>query len=177
MILILLIIQLSRTVDLHLSKPLFSLDPDNQQLHCFLELRTLLRCSFFWSLDQHCKTFRQLNGASRSITEQRSRKQRISFPTKNTFPGVHAGKRPFLSIKKGKKRLIILHAEGSKICFLRIFHSSAERRCKVHFINYYIDTDEIPGFFLLLKNHIFISRSEDIIFIFHVWGYWCRHGY
>ena len=31
---------------------------------------------------------------------------------------------------------------------------------------YYIDTDEIPGFFLLLKNHIFITRSiltcEDI---------------
>ena len=47
MSLILFIIQLSRTVDLHLSKALFSLDPDNQQLHCFLELRTLLRCSFF----------------------------------------------------------------------------------------------------------------------------------
>ena len=30
---------------------------------------------------------------------------------------------------------------------------------------YYIDTDEIPGFFLLLKNHIFIARSEDTIFI------------
>ena len=37
---------------------------------------------------------------------------------------------------------------------------------------YYIDTDEIPGFFLLLKNHIFIARSEDTIFVFHVWGYW-----
>ena len=33
---------------------------------------------------------------------------------------------------------------------------------------YYIDTDEIPGFFLLLKNHIFIARSEDTIFTFHV---------
>ena len=33
---------------------------------------------------------------------------------------------------------------------------------------YYIDTDEIPGFFLLLKNHIFIARSEDTIFIFHM---------
>ena len=31
---------------------------------------------------------------------------------------------------------------------------------------YYIDTDEIPGFFLLLKNHIFIARSEDTIFFF-----------
>ena len=31
-----------------------------------------------------------------------------------------------------------------------------------------IDTDEIPGFFLLLKNNIFIARSEDTIFIFHV---------
>ena len=33
---------------------------------------------------------------------------------------------------------------------------------------YYIDTDEIPGIFLLLKNHIFIARGEDTIFIFHV---------
>ena len=30
-----------------------------------------------------------------------------------------------------------------------------------------VDTDEIPGFFLWLKNHIFIARSEDTIFIFH----------
>ena len=29
---------------------------------------------------------------------------------------------------------------------------------------YYIDTDEIPGFFLLLKNHIFIMRSEKYHF-------------
>ena len=29
---------------------------------------------------------------------------------------------------------------------------------------YYTDTDEIPGFFLLLKNHIFIARSEDTFF-------------
>ena len=42
---------------------------------------------------------------------------------------------------------------------------------------YYIDADEVPEFFLLIKNHIFIARSEDTIFIFHVWGYWCRHGY
>ena len=33
---------------------------------------------------------------------------------------------------------------------------------------YYIDTDEIPGSFLLLKNHIFIARSEDTIFNFPV---------
>ena len=30
----------------------------------------------------------------------------------------------------------------------------------------YIDTDEIPGFFLLLKNHIFIAHSKDAIFSF-----------
>ena len=31
---------------------------------------------------------------------------------------------------------------------------------------HYKDADEIPGFFLLLKkNHIFIERSEDTIFI------------
>ena len=33
---------------------------------------------------------------------------------------------------------------------------------------YYIDIDEIPGFLLLLKNHIFTARSEHIIFIFHI---------
>ena len=42
---------------------------------------------------------------------------------------------------------------------------------------YYVDTDEITGFFLLLKTHTFIERSKDTIFIFQVWGYWCRHGY
>ena len=26
------------------------------------------------------------------------------------------------------------------------------------------------------KNHIFIARSEDTIFIFHMWGKWFRHG-
>ena len=31
----------------------------------------------------------------------------------------------------------------------------------------YIDTDEIPGFFHLVKNHIFIARSEDTL-IFYV---------
>ena len=30
-------------------------------------------------------------------------------------------------------------------------------------IIYYIDADEIPGFLLLLKNHIFTTRSEDTI--------------
>ena len=33
---------------------------------------------------------------------------------------------------------------------------------------YYINTCEIPGFLLLLKNHIFITCSEDTIFIFHM---------
>ena len=32
---------------------------------------------------------------------------------------------------------------------------------------YYIDTDEITGFRLLLKNHTFTAHSEHI-FIFHV---------
>ena len=30
----------------------------------------------------------------------------------------------------------------------------------------YIDTDEIPGFLVLPKNHIFIVRSEDTILSF-----------
>ena len=36
---------------------------------------------------------------------------------------------------------------------------------------FYIATDEIPGFFLLLKNHIFTMHSEHIIFIFHMSEY------
>ena len=35
---------------------------------------------------------------------------------------------------------------------------------------YYIDTDEIPGFLLSLKSHIFTAR----IFLSFTW---CRHGY
>ena len=38
----------------------------------------------------------------------------------------------------------------------------------LHIITYYIDTDEIPGFFLLLKNHTFIAHSEQTIFLFHI---------
>ena len=34
--------------------------------------------------------------------------------------------------------------------------------------NYDIDTDEIPGFLLLRKNHILTARSEDTIFLFHM---------
>ena len=41
--------------------------------------------------------------------------------------------------------------------------------------DYYIDTDEIPGFLLLLKNNIFTASSEHIIFIFYMWEYGCRH--
>ena len=32
----------------------------------------------------------------------------------------------------------------------------------------YIDTVEMTGFLLLLKNHIFTAHSEDTVFIFHV---------
>ena len=38
----------------------------------------------------------------------------------------------------------------------------------IKMVIYYIDTDEIPRFFLLIKNYIFIVPSEDTIFIFHV---------
>ena len=44
------------TVDLHPSKALFSLDPDNLQLHFFLGLGTLFCRLFFCPLDQPCKT-------------------------------------------------------------------------------------------------------------------------
>ena len=51
------------------------------------------------------------------------------------------------------------------ICFHFVVYNSATT------LHYCIDTDEIPGFFLLLKNHIFIACSEDTIFIFHVSGH------
>ena len=50
------LLRLIEIVDLHLSKALFSLDPDNLQLHCFLGLGALFFCSFFCPLDQPCKT-------------------------------------------------------------------------------------------------------------------------
>ena len=46
------------------------------------------------------------------------------------------------------------------------FFPSTQRCTDINF--YYIDIDEIPGFLLLLKNHIFTARSEHIIFIFHM---------
>ena len=52
------------TVDLHFSKPLFSLDPDNLQLHCFfLGLGTLFCCSFFCPFHQPCKTLQTVQVA------------------------------------------------------------------------------------------------------------------
>jgi len=51
------------------------------------------------------------------------------------------------------------------------YSTDRENEVSKIFIIYYIDTDEIPEFFHLLKNHIFTARSEDTIFIFQVWGY------
>ena len=48
--------EFNSAVDLHSSKALFSLDPDNLQLHCFLGLGALFCCSFFCPLYQPCKT-------------------------------------------------------------------------------------------------------------------------
>ena len=61
--------------------------------------------------------------------------------------------------------------DNPKICilflrqvFLLIRLQSLDTYSLLHNIVYYIDTDEISGFFLLLKNHeIFIARSEDTI--------------
>ena len=43
---------------------------------------------------------------------------------------------------------------------------------EILFYYYHMDTDEIQGFLLLRKNHIFTVRSEDTIFLFHMWRYW-----
>ena len=54
------------SVNLHLSKVLFSLDPDNLQLHCFLGLEALFCCSFFCSLRQPCKTLQMARAYGRT---------------------------------------------------------------------------------------------------------------
>ena len=46
-------------IDQRLSKTLFSLDPDNLQLHCYLGLGALFCCPFFCPLDQPCKTLQR----------------------------------------------------------------------------------------------------------------------
>ena len=56
-------------VDLHLSKALFSLDPDNLQLHCFLGCEPLFCCSFFCPLDQPCKTLQMVQEAPKEEPE------------------------------------------------------------------------------------------------------------
>ena len=53
----------SDAVDLHLSKALFSLDPDNLHLQCFLGLGASFCYSFFCSLDQPCKTLQTVQVA------------------------------------------------------------------------------------------------------------------
>ena len=47
----------------NLKYTLFSLDPDNLQLHCFLGLGTLFCCSFFCPLDKPCKTLQTVQVA------------------------------------------------------------------------------------------------------------------
>ena len=53
------------SVNLHLSKALFSLDPDTLQLHCFLGLGALLCCSFFCPLGQPYSKLHVANGTGR----------------------------------------------------------------------------------------------------------------
>ena len=60
---ILLIIQLSRKVDLHLSKALFSLDSDNLQLHCFFRAGNIVLLFVLCPLDQPCKTLQTVQVA------------------------------------------------------------------------------------------------------------------
>ena len=66
--------------------------------------------------------------------------------------------------RKGEMRLIKARPENKNN------FDSEQKKCFCLLLCikiYYINTSEIPGFLLLLKNHIFIARSEDTIFIFH----------
>ena len=49
---------------------------------------------------------------------------------------------------------------------LPFFVQFKKQKIKIYYID--TDTDEIPVFCLLLKNHIFIACNENTIFIFHM---------
>ena len=59
---------LKTPVDLHLSKAVFSLDPNNLHLHFFLRLGALFHCSFFCPLDQPCKTLQMVQVTPKNST-------------------------------------------------------------------------------------------------------------
>ena len=75
-------------VDLHLSKALFSLDPGNLQLHCFLGLGALFCCSFFCPLDQPCKMLQMVQ-----VTPNERLSRLLNCAT---FPAQEAKRCPFL---------------------------------------------------------------------------------
>ena len=71
-------------------------------------------------------------------------------------------------------RILSSRAERTSHSFASLTRGRYFQHSKIKFVSprghvvssiYYIDTDEIPGFLLLLKNHIFTARSERIIFI------------
>ena len=60
-------------------------------------------------------------------------------------------------------------ADDTQFTFRRVDQKACWRSYLVYInIIYYIDTDEIPGFLLSLKIHIFTTRSEDTFFLFHM---------
>ena len=105
----------------------------------------------------------------------------------NPFPQskVASYKRPGIRLSFKDTTTLLPVVGGGKNCYSFDVEKNALQACNlIKFCPrlqvkqfYYIDTDEIPGVFLLLKNHIFIVCSEDTIFIFHVRGYQCYHGY
>ena len=74
-------------------------------------------------------------------------------------------------LKKTKKK-ILLHLGTNDPTGFFSFNTYRFNRKAIYLSRsidlYYIDTDEMPGFFLLLKKSYLHWRSEDTIFIFHV---------
>ena len=60
--------------------------------------------------------------------------------------------------------LRVLKVDLSKIKFV------SPRGHVISYIYHILNTDEIPEFRLLLKNHIFTACSKKIVFIFHMRG-------
>ena len=65
---------------------------------------------------------------------------------------------------------LVAPSSTSRLCLLIANWSASSQLVDLNIYFDYINTCEIPGFLLLLRNYIFIARSEDSIFIFHMRG-------
>ena len=131
MILILLIIQLSRTVDLRLSKAQFLLVRTLISCRYIVFLETLFSCSFFCSLDQSCKTLQTVQVAPTQNKEVVGSAFHFeqNITSRECMPG-----RDLYLVWNRYETSCNYSCRKSKICFTWIFDSAAEEWYEFYFI-------------------------------------------